>query len=248
MVCGPAPASAQTASLLPDLRTRPHEVIEIGGGELHLSNTIINVGVGPLEVFPEQTEGDDCDGDGDVANDRQAFQNVYTDSIDPASPGYFVRDQDLVFTPQLVGCMIFHPEHDHWHFEDFSYYALRSETSGLAVGRSVKVSYCILDGDLERPALPGAPADDYYGDVGCTPTAVEGLSIGWADTYGAYVAGQDIPVAGLPAGNYCLISRSDPVDRLEESNERNNARRTRLLLDPAAGTVERLAGPCEFGD
>ncbi len=72
---------------------------------------------------------------------------------------------------------------------------------------------------------------------------MEGLSIGWADTYDASLPGQSLAVAGLPAGNYCLISRADPVNRIDELSDTNNNRRTRLHLDPAGRRRADARGP-----
>jgi hypothetical protein len=242
-------ATATTAApgdpLLPDLRTQPHEQLYVQGNQLRLSNTISNRGVGPAEIYPEPTAGGDCDGDGRNGNDRIAFQRIFKDSANPNSPGYFVRGQDTVSTSVPVGCMIYHPAHAHWHFEDFSQYLLRAESTGLIVSRSTKISFCVIDTDHTYSGLPGSPGGGYYGNNGCGPTSVEGLSIGWADTYGAYLQGQSLHIAGLPAATYCLISRADPVDRLDELSETNNGRRTRIQLDPAAHTVQRLGGACQ---
>ena len=180
-----SPAGAATA-LLPDLRTEPHQQLKVSANHaLRLSNTISNSGTGPAEIYPEQGAGNDCDGDGVAANDRFAFQRVFEDSPNPSSPGYFIRSQDTASTTHPVGCMIYHPQHAHWHFEDFSLYALRREPDGVLVGRSVKVSFCVIDTDRPYPTLPGSPNNYYYGRNGCGPASTEGLSLGWADTYDA---------------------------------------------------------------
>ena len=241
------PAAAPGDALLPDLRTRPPSELYVQGGELRLSNTIANRGVGPAEIYPEQTAGGDCDGDGIKNNDRIAFQRVFDDSADPRSPGYFIRGQDTAATARQVGCMVYHPAHSHWHFEDFSLYLLKREPDAVTVAQSDKVSFCVIDTDHLFPALPGSPRNSHYGNVGCGPASVEGLSIGWADTYDASLPGQSLSVAGLPAGNYCLISRADPVNRLEELSDTNNNHRTRIHLDPAGRDVQALPGPCQFG-
>lgn len=233
------------ADLLPDLRTRAPAELYVQGNDLRLSNTIVNRGVGPLEIFPEATDSGDCDGDGDNSNDRLAFQRVFQDSADPGSPGFFVRSQDTASSSRLVGCMVFHPAHSHWHLEDFSAYTLRSEASGQVVAHALKVSFCVIDTDHLFPALPGSPAS-YYGDDGCGRRSVEGMSIGWADTYGASLPGQSVEISGLPAGDYCLISRADPSNRLEERSDGNNRRRTRISLDPAAQDVQVQPGACQL--
>jgi len=248
-----AAASAGTANaavgddLLPDLRTlRPAELYVSGSGtELRLSNTVANRGVGPLEIFPEQTAGGDCDGDGDVENDREAFQRVYQDSADAASIGFFDYHFDTESTFRIVGCMIFHPAHNHWHFEDFAYYALR-DTSGHVVARSTKVSFCIADGSKVFPRIPGSFAYSVYPVPSgtCTATSTEGLSVGWADTYTAATQGQSIDLADVPAGTYCLVSRADRHDLLRESRNNNNAHLTPIALNPSAGTVAVLDGKC----
>ncbi len=242
----PVPAGVG-GDLLPDMRTQPFEELFVQGTKLRLSNTIANRGVGPLEIYPEPTVGGDCDGDGNPNNDRIAFQRVFQDSADPRSPGYFVRNQDTASTSHEVGCMVYHPAHSHWHFEDFALYVLRRESDGAPVARSTKVSFCVIDTDHPFAGLPGSPGSSHYGNHGCGANSVEGLSVGWADTYGAFLEGQDIPVAGVAAGDYCLISRADPVNRLSELNDSNNTFRTPIHLDPAAHQVQTLPGACQLG-
>ena len=239
----PGPGS----ELLPDLITRPHSELYVQGNMLRLSNTIANRGTGPLEIYPEPTAGDDCDGDGDPANDRRAFQRTFRDSGNSFSLGYFLRGQDNWSSARPIGCMIYHPAHSHWHFQDFSLYVLRQESTGLVAGRSVKVSFCVIDTDHLFPGYRGSPGSSYYGGDGCGPSSVEGMSIGWADTYGASLAGQSLVISGLPPASYCLISRADPVDRLHEANEANNGRATRILLDPGEQSVQVLPGACQLG-
>ncbi len=244
-----APALAPAAAgdpLLPDLRTQSPFELYVQGVNLRLSNTIANRGAGPAEIYPEQTAGGDCDGDGIANNDRIAFQRVFDDSADPRSPGYFIRGQDTASTSRQVGCMVYHPAHSHWHFEDFSLYVLKREPDAVTVAHSEKVSFCVIDTDHLFPALPGSPGSSHYGNAGCGPRSVEGLSTGWADTYGASLPGQSLRVSGLPAGNYCLISRADPINRLTELSDANNNHRTRIHLDPAAGDVDTLPGACQF--
>jgi hypothetical protein len=240
------PASAATGDpLLPDLVTRLHTELYVQAGQLRLSNTVGNRGIGPLEVYPEATSGNDCDADGDPTNDRYAFQRVFQDSSNPNSAGYFVRSQDTASTSHQVGCMVFHPTHHHWHFADFARYVLRTESTGAVAARATKASFCLTDGERSFPTLPGSPRSYYYAG-GCDSTSIEGISIGWSDTYGALLDGQSIAIAGLPSGNYCLGSTADPRDRLDEINESNNGRRTRLRLDLANGTVKRLLGACQL--
>ena len=86
----------------------------------------------------------------------------------------------------------------------------------------------MLDTRRRLRKAPGSPRGKYYG--GCLRDSVGGISIGWGDLYGARVSGQELDVTSLAEGAYCLVSRADPENRLQESNERNNVRTTRIEL------------------
>jgi hypothetical protein len=249
----PATASAGSHTLLPDLRTllptdlemRSDDPLNPGATELRLSNTIANEGTGPLEIFPSATS-ENCDGDGNPDNDRSAYQRTFRDT---SGDGVYERNKDTDSAIHFAGCMRFHAEHGHWHFDNFSKYVLRRESDGTIAGRSTKVSFCVIDGVQLFNKLPGSPKRNFYpeGGAGCTATATEGLSIGWADTYGSTLPGQDIYITGLPSAMYCLISMADPRNRLRERNDSNNAFRERVRLDFDAGAAIGLPGDCSLG-
>jgi hypothetical protein len=46
--------------------------------------------------------------------------------------------------------------------------------------------------------------------------------VGWNDQYGADRPDQFVPIDGLPEGSYCLRIRTDYMNRLVETNDRNN--------------------------
>ena len=231
--------------LLPDLVTRPPGEVYVSGNNLRFSNTVANRGVGPLEIFPEPTSGADCNHNGDPTDDRRAYQRVFHDSADPGSPGWFDYHVDTEFSDHLVGCMMFHPAHNHWHFDDFARYLLQN-ASGQIVARSVKVSFCVADGSRVFPNLKGSRTYEVYPFPGgvCSDSTTEGLSIGWADTYTAATQGQSVNISGLPTGDYCLISRADPHNVLQELKDTNNGRWTPIHLNATAGTVSVLPGVC----
>lgn len=60
-------------------------------------------------------------------------------------------DDDGVFSPALdttsanyeAGCMIYHPTHDHWHFEDFSDFELLTANGGVIANR--QGGFCLRD-------------------------------------------------------------------------------------------------------
>jgi hypothetical protein len=124
---------------------------------------------------------------------------------------------------------------------------LKREKTGHTVVRSTKIGFCIFD---RRRAfhVPHSPEFGYYPRNGdCDEDSTEGLSVGWADLYSYQLPGQGLNVTGLRSGKYCLVSIADPDNRLRESDNSNNARRTRIKLNPRARKVDRLPGHCSFG-
>jgi hypothetical protein len=253
LVADSARSGSPGQALEPDLVVqRPYELyIAKGANEtrLRVSNTVANIGAGPLEMTGN---GEPCDsGDG-----RFTVQHVYEDSNDPGSPDYFDRDADLAGANLPAGCSRYHPQHDHWHFDNFASYRLLSEKTGEVVGGSRKISFCVIDTGQPYPDLPGSPEESWYPqDEGaefptCSETSTDGLSIGWEDTYGASLPGQGILITDLKKGSYCLVLETDPADQgtpngvLNESDETNNARDIRVWLRPGKSIVRRVSHDC----
>jgi hypothetical protein len=111
---------------------------------------------------------------------QQVYQRLYTSS---GSSKQF-----------LAGSFIYHPQHAHVHFEDFTNYNLRAVTptdgtaegviedgtggAGAVAATSEKVSFCLLDSLMFNTSLPGAPQSAQ--NVSCS-NAKQGISVGWAD-------------------------------------------------------------------
>ncbi len=155
-----------------------------------------------------------------------------------------------------VGDLVWHEAHGHWHFEDYARYELRrllpdgsvDESAGGLIVPGEKASFCLQDTDP-----PGSdPEQDRYEDfasyyldlvtthsgmyAGCTDTR-QGISPGWADAYGFALPGQQIPLAGVPAGDYALVVTIDPEHRLYETSEGDN-RAVRIVSIPADGATD----------
>ena len=240
-----------SAALPPDLVALAQHtddvILTAEGGRrlLRLSTEIANHGVGPLEIFPSPASRN-CDGDGYPANDRDASQRTFADTD---GDGGYGAGRDGVAVERRIGCMRYHAVHDHWHVLAFARYELRREPRGGVVAKRRKVGFCVGDNRIafaNGPRVPATPAYPFgpAGSVGCDETATQGLSIGWADLYLFHVPGQDLDVTELKPGRYCLVTRADPRDLIQESNERNNVRRTLLKLDPRRLAIARLAGRC----
>ncbi len=221
-----------TTRLRPDLTTRrPNHVLLERAGQVDLlrfSNEIVNRGRGPLEMRPEG----DCDGD-PATRDRIAFQRVFRDSN---VNGVFDRGPDSA-VERYAGCTRFHPEHDHWHFDDFALYELleieSDGTLGEVVASSEKVGFCLLDTSHLKPHLPSSPPAKYYGKEGtqCDEDDPTGISIGWSDLYGALLYHQWIVVTDVPDGDYCLRSTADPNNNIAETRNGNNSNSIAIELD-----------------
>jgi hypothetical protein len=229
----PSAAGSTGASrdLLPDLVTRSPAKIFLQEGKrgkrvVRFSNEVVNVGIGPLELRPRVG---DCNRNGNRGDDRTSYQRIYRDAN---GDGAFARGADVRLHTRSAGCTRFHPAHKHWHFEALAEYSLHPLQADGSPGPLVivgkKVSSCVLDTKRRLPKPPGSPRRKYYGS--CRRDSIGGISIGWGDIYGARVSGQELDVTRLGDGVYCLVSQADPEDRLLESNERNNARTTRIVL------------------
>jgi hypothetical protein len=187
------------------LRTLPPSdlrIVHLAGGlrQLRLSNTIWNSGQGPLELSGEFNS---------ATRQTRVHQRI------PTADGSLVE--------HFVGEFVWHPGHDHWHFEDFTLYELwRLKPNGWpdsVVTSSDKLSYCVIDTeavDRDNPAF--TPRRNYY-DCGQN---LQGLSAGWGDKYKSDLEGQALDITSIPDGYYALISSVNPVAIVLEADYKNN--------------------------
>jgi len=209
--------------LRPNLRALPPSNLSIipnaatGNPELRLSATSWNSGSGPLELVA---------GAGGQAG-QDVYQRIYS--------------QGGGFTDYLAGTFVFHPEHNHFHFERYAVYMLRPVNApGASRRQGYKTSFCIMDTTKVDARLPGAPNKAVYG--GCN-AVVQGMSVGWGDTYGWQLAGQAIDLTGNPDGQYELTVAFDPDNRLLETNDADNTACVLLSISVVNRTVQTL-GAC----
>jgi Lysyl oxidase len=210
-------APRQVLELKPNLQPFPAGNLAIvqdisGAIQLVFSATTWNNGDGPLVLVAGAT---------DSATLRQKVdQRVFL--------------SDGTFYDRNVGIFEWHPAHNHFHFEDYALYTLQPfDAPGASERTSAKTSFCIMDTTQVDTRLPGAPNKPVYVTCG---NAMQGMSVGWGDTYGSQLAGQSIDLTGLPDGVYKLIIEADPKKRLLEINDSDNTscvllRITNLTLD-----------------
>src|SRR4030095_4877779 len=108
----------------------------------------------------------------------------------------------------LAGTFVWHPDHNHFHFQEYALYTLNPVNAPGASGRqSYKTSFCVMDTTKVDARLPGAPKRPVYSACNAVK---QGMSVGWGDTYRYYLAGQAIDLTGNPDGQYELTVDIDP--------------------------------------
>jgi hypothetical protein len=235
---GSAPADPGTAAapvrsavaaadrpLLPNMvPLRARDIYITGRGEnrrLRFETSLASIGRGPMEVRPNRRIP--C-----APNKRGASQIIYRD-VDGS--GTFNRSVDTAFGRRKAGCMVFHPSHNHWHFEASSFYSLRRV--GARPGRASayrKTSFCLRDSERVPARLGNPNRPPFYG--ACSRDRPMGVNIGWADVYQSFLDGQSLNLARsrVPDGRYCLTIRVDPRDALRETDERDNVSKRAIRI------------------
>jgi hypothetical protein len=232
----PEPSSVAAVSdrLLPNLRSLRPEDIEIrvadGRRQLWFTSIIANAGYGPAEVAPDGLRP--C-----PAGQQHASQVLYRDS---ARDARFDRAADQKTTLRTGGCMLDHAGHEHWHFDAMARYSLTRPGERTAVVESTKVSFCLRD-NRQTPSVSAVKVPKHYGD--CGPKKVQGISPGWADVYDTDLPDQHLVLpASLPNGSYCLHNAADPLGKLLETDDTDNAAviAVRITSNTAAVVSSRI--------
>jgi hypothetical protein len=210
-------AHADVVDLYPDVIVRPSDlynnaiVTNIIPGHTHLafSNGTPNIGTGPLYLY--------------------GILPALTDSTQLVMQRIFRSDG--TYYDDTAGTFIYHPTHNHIHFEDWCIYRLREILPGDGVGAIVasspKTSFCVLDLVVYNSSLPGFSSAPYFNS--CTGTT-QGLSVGWLDIYTKSLPGQNIDITNVPPGVYWLESEADPDNHIHEADETNNIARIKVTI------------------
>lgn len=207
---------AQPVPLKPNLQARPGWGISLSGARLYFNATSWNNGDGPLELRARETDS--------VAQKQNVYQRIYL--------------SDGSYYEELAGSFVWHPTHDHFHFEEFATYKLQPyDAPGASERTSQKTTFCVMDTTKINDTLPGAPSTPFYSNCG---NVTQGMSVGWGDTYTNNLEGQSIDVSALPDGIYKLIIEVDPKGRLVEINESDNTSCVLLQLKVSTSTLSVL--------
>lgn len=207
--------------LLPDLVTLEPTHLRVvrdraaGRVILRFSNTVANIGEGPIDLRGRATD--------------EAQRYLVSQLMRHTTYQYQVEPVDEH--------IVFHPHHNHWHLEGFARYELWSMTSDgylqEVLNLQGKVSYCLLDGHR----MEGSSRATY---TTCNPRR-QGISVGWSDTYTWDLSGQWVELSGLEDGYYALRSVANPRAVLRETSLDNNDALLALQLDGFRIAGARLA-------
>jgi glucose/arabinose dehydrogenase len=223
---------AGEADVLPDVSPLAMKDLRFttsnGRKVIKFSSLFWNQGKGKIELV--------ADGVADAAGDSMidTFQHL----VRPNS-----RARDI-----LVGNLLWHAIHGHYHYDNFANYVLEFERS--IDGKPVKVpdtitsktTFCLRD-DVAITLKNGIALPREFGQCG---KLRQGVSVGWADNYPWTLPDQLIDVQDLPAGIYRLSFVVDPLKRFLEQKQDNNESVVFLELNPAAGIAKVIASGAPF--
>ena len=100
------------------------------------------------------------------------------------------------------------PCHQHYHFSNYALYELFLADPRISTGQPVltgrKQAFCLMDFERD-PNVPNPPAAVFT-------CSYQGLTPGWADTYGSYLDGQWLDITGVKPGGYWLRVTINPLN------------------------------------
>lgn len=215
-----AAACASANQLLPNLRVVPARdiavVLDAQGrptNGVKFSTTSWNAGLGKLELVTKDT--------GSVS--QRVDQRIYC--------------KDGTYDDRNAGFFEYHAEHNHVHFNDYANFILEPlDSNPQNVRKGNKTTFCIMDNTNINTQLLRAPATEGYTVcAGQVAGSVQGLSVGWGDTYASSRPGQSLDTTNLPRGIYRLRMVVDPKNLIAETNEADNE--SCKLVEIGAGFV-----------
>ncbi len=227
-------APSQPAVLLPDLVALRAQDLHISRNgstrKLRFESGLGNVGDGPVEVRPDGQQ--DC-----PEGKHHASQVMYKDAD---GNGRYALRTDTRIARRSAGCMLFHPYHNHWHFEAASRYTIfRPQRPAKAIVAQRKMSFCLRDSKRVPEAYGTFRYAEHYGK--CSRYSPQGISVGWVDVYQSYLAGQALPAAEVGRRRPLLPARHGrPEGRAGRDPEQEQQLAPGLLPARGQGDLPRL--------
>jgi hypothetical protein len=149
--------------------------------------------------------------------------------------------KDGGYTDHVVGNFMWHQEHLHYHYTDFITYDLEALDAPPSVdlsGKLIKATYCLRD--ISKVELELKNRKDKAGYEICGKE-LQGVSVGWGDTYYWDYPAQNLDITGLASGTYKFTQIVNPALRLKESKYSNNKSTVTFRLDMEKKTVTILS-------
>ena len=226
LICFTTGAAAQVFIKPPNLKPLPAFNVSLvsdsaGDETLRFSTTSWNNGAGPLQL-----EGGAVSTGGDK---QQVNQRIF--------------NSDGTSALSFAGWFTYHTGHAHIHFDDYALYTLQPVNApGASLRTGSKTTFCVMDTTKINGSLAGAPVNAVYATCG---NQIQGMSVGWGDTYGAHLAGQEIDFTDNPDGMYQLKIEIDPNKVMIESNKNDNLSCALISIKkPSTVTVLDSSGSC----
>ena len=225
------------AALYPDIQEEIPAHLQIVNQQSHellrFSTTHMNLGAGTLQIR----------GGGQIA--PCDIDGVHYDSCTYATQEILDATGQVVAT-HPAGVAFYHPQHNHWHQSAVARFELRSGTlAGPQVVTGTKITFCLID--FDKTDWIHANSVRMYNRCDAD---VQGISVGWGDSYHMSTEGQDFDVTGIPAGTYYLTHLADPENHWLETVEDNNFAWVKFVLTRKGANPEITVvdhSPCEVG-
>lgn len=188
---------------------------------LRFSTIYYNMGDGPVEL---RADPKNIELRKDV--ERDVMQRIYR--------------SDGKYREKLVGTFLWHQAHLHYHYADFIVYDLEAVDAPGAPdlsGVKVKSTFCLRDVSRVEMQLDNRPPDAVYKICG---KRLQGVSVGWADTYFNTYPDQALNISELPSGTYRLSFKVNPSEYIDEKNYANNLATSLFKYDAKTGKIKVL--------
>lgn len=218
---------ALPGDLLPDITPVAAADVQITGSkgqrQLRFSTSYANIGRGPLEMVLS---------DSGAGATQQAIYNSDGTRRKVDVNGSYIFDT--------------RPGMQHLHFDDFGRFELfKADGNGVAtekVSDNFKVSFLITNTDHFMPQLD---PDGLHQRTGYKAgSAVQGMSVGWGDTYASGLSGQFVDFTNQSDGQYILRMTFDPNHHFAEVSRDNNSFDTLVTVkDGDVSKVKAIGSP-----
>jgi hypothetical protein len=233
------PDGSQECDLLPDMTASYLCIMNDhneNGNRLYIGNATPNIGWGPLEIHGTNT----CYCDTSIVACTDTCPNGSSPTQLVNQTIYHKSGNTMTSYTRPAGTMTYHPQHGHIHLDNWAHYSLRRPVFGLQpydwpiIGTGNKQSYCLVNlgncsansgycvdssgNTITMNDIPNAPMGAV---TGCGTD--QGIFTGNLDIYSSALTGQWIDLEpGICNGDYYVVSITDPLNVILETNDSNN--------------------------